>query len=327
MSAPTVSICIPAWQAEPFIDRTLTCARRQTYRNVRILVSVDWSSDQTLAICRRHAADDPRVAVFSHSRRLGWAANCNFLLDQVESDFFFLYFHDDIILPEYTERLLSRLAAHPKAASSHCDMGHFGGSEAVSVGRDYLGPTAQRLATFLVAQRGSPLRSLTRSHYRNLLRMPTDAAGGFWANIPYLMRLFAAGEAVHLPEILYHRWDKRPGGLTDGWTRFTIEQIHAGYQANARAGMEIIQRFVCCPTERAFLVFCLYLRIMQGVRTSEQRLGIEAVLPAGQIHAAFAQIAPPTELWHFGQEVADALACRLAELRNLEHRPERQQGA
>ena len=54
-----VTVCIPAWQAEPFIDRTLGCARKQTHSRLRILVSIDASDDATAEICQAHAELDP----------------------------------------------------------------------------------------------------------------------------------------------------------------------------------------------------------------------------------------------------------------------------
>ena len=42
-----VTVCIPAYQAEAFIDRTLRCARAQTHEAQRILVAIDRSEDGT----------------------------------------------------------------------------------------------------------------------------------------------------------------------------------------------------------------------------------------------------------------------------------------
>ena len=74
-AADEVSILIPAYMAEEFIDRTMLFARGQTYRNVRILVSIDVSTDATAAIVERHVAEDDRVSVVAHDERLGWAGN------------------------------------------------------------------------------------------------------------------------------------------------------------------------------------------------------------------------------------------------------------
>src|SRR4051794_9564568 len=189
-----VSVCIPAWEAAGFIDRTLRCAREQTHEALRIVVSIDLSGDGTEDICRAHARADDRVEVHTHCERLGWARNVNFLLDYVETELAFLYFHDDIIEPTYTERLVGALRDRPDAASAHCDMGHFGGSNWVNPGRQYEGTAAERVVTFLVApDRGSLLRSvLRRTVLADGLRMPTGSNAGVWANEPFLVRLVAA---------------------------------------------------------------------------------------------------------------------------------------
>jgi glycosyltransferase involved in cell wall biosynthesis len=45
-----LTICIPAFEAAAFIDRTLRFGLGQTYRNIKILVSVDYSTDRTAEI-------------------------------------------------------------------------------------------------------------------------------------------------------------------------------------------------------------------------------------------------------------------------------------
>ena len=121
-----VTVCIPAYEAGEFIDRTLRCAREQTHEALRILVSIDVSDDNTEAICRRHADDDERIEVLAQPERLGWAGNVNSLLDHADSEFAFLYFHDDVIEPTYCERLVGALRERPEAASAHSDLGRVG---------------------------------------------------------------------------------------------------------------------------------------------------------------------------------------------------------
>ena len=89
-----VGVCIPAYEAAAFIDRTLRCARAQTHTELRIVVSVDVSADATAEICHAHAGEDERVEVFVQRERLGWAGNVNFLLAEANAPFAFLYFPD-----------------------------------------------------------------------------------------------------------------------------------------------------------------------------------------------------------------------------------------
>ena len=316
-----VTICIPAWQSEQFIERTLACAQGQTHAGIRILVSVDRSDDATAELCLARARDDDRIGVFVQDERLGWAKNVNFLLDRADTNFFFLYFHDDLIEASYTEALLKKLQARPDVASVHCDMGHFGASVRISEGYNYEGSTAECLATFLVApNRGSPLRSLIRrSAVDTRLRLPTDAPAGFWANEPFLMRLIAAGPALRVPEVLYHRWDKRAGGLTDGWKKLTLDQVRAGFRENARTALGIIAQAVRSDRERRAVNFCLYVSIMPRLRAAEARFEA-APVDAEFLSAVFKDIGVPDSLADFRLDIQQWAMNRYQELRRLEGR-------
>ena len=316
-----VSICIPAWQSEGIVERALRCASAQTHASLRILVSVDRSTDATAAVCQAYAHQDPRVEVHVQAERLGWAGNVNFLLRRVTTEFFFIYFHDDVILPDYTERLLAALRDRPDAASVHCDMGHFGASQHVSIGRRYSGSTAERLVEFLVVPvRGSPLRSLTRTAMMGPdFGLPTDG-GGFWANEPYLMSLLVAGPALHVPEVLYQRWDQRDGGLTDLWKRYTFEQVVSGYRGYLRAAFLVLDSAPLTQSELDVLIFCLYVRTMARVRTAEQERAVLTPTRPEDLHPRFAGLRMPDGLDIFGPQIHEWIVGHFNRLLDLENR-------
>lgn len=316
-----VSICLPAWQSEGIVEGALRCASAQTHARLRILVSVDRSTDATAAVCQAYAHQDPRVEVHVQQERLGWAGNVNFLLRKVETEFFFIYFHDDVILPVYTERLLAALRDCPEAASAHCDMGHFGASQHVSIGRRYSGSTAERLVEFLVVpSRGSPLRSLTRTAMMGPdFGLPTDG-GGFWANEPYLLSLLAAGPALHVPEVLYQRWDQREGGLTESWKRYTVAQVVAGYRGYLRAALRVLDNAALTQAERGVLVFCLYVRTMAKVRAAERERDVPSAVRPEDLHPRFADVRMPDGLDTFGPQIQEWIVGHFNYLLHLENR-------
>ena len=303
------------------MEGTLRCASAQTHASLRILVSVDRSTDATAAVCQAYAQRDPRVEVHVQEERLGWAGNVNFLLRKVETEFFFIYFHDDVILPVYTERLLAALRECPEAASAHCDMGHFGASQHVSIGHRYSGSTAQRLVEFLVVpSRGSPLRSLTRTAMMGPdFGLPTDG-GGFWANEPYLMSLLVAGPALHVPEVLYQRWDQRDGGLTDSWKRYTFAQVITGYRGYLRAALRVLESAALTPAELDVLVFCLYVRIMAKVRAAEKVHAVLSAVRPEDLHPRFAGVRMPDGLDAFGPQIQEWIGGHFQYLLHLENR-------
>jgi hypothetical protein len=295
MAAPEVTICIPAYQAEVFIDRTLWCARRQTHPGIHIAVSIDQSSDATEEICRAHAADDSRLAVLAHRERLGWAGNTNALLDRVQTEFFFLYFHDDVIAPEYTEMLLAALRERPDAAGAHGGMDRFGEQAGVLPATPFDGSDTRRLVTYLLAAASGPmLRGLTRSRVlEGGLRFPLIGRPGVWQVEPYKLALVAAGPILGVPRPLYHRWH-RPGSLTADWTSGPLEPVLEGLRLQCSLALDILDRAAAGPAEREVLRFCLYLQVMRYVRRHELRLPPAEPAAPSDLSPAFTGAAPAT---------------------------------
>lgn len=304
MTAARVSILIPCYNSASFIDRTLYFARGQTVGDVTIQVSIDAGDDNTAHIVQSHAARDSRIVVHEQRSRLGWAGNVNFLLGQVDTPYFFLYFHDDVLLPQYTHCMLECLQAHPQAAGAYCDMGHFGDSDHVSTGPAYLGSTVERLLSLMLApQRGSPLRALLRTERAGHLRLAEMESGGFWANEPFLMEMLVAGSLEQVPEILYLRWNNRSGGLTDGWKKLPTSTVVSGWQANIEIRLNILTRATHEPAERAALVFALYLQTYPVLRKLANEQGAALFPTAASLHPLFANPGTPDLLAPYGATI------------------------
>jgi hypothetical protein len=209
-SSPEITICIPTYNAAPFIARTLFYATGQTHRNIRILVSVDQSEDDTAEICRTAAATDPRIEVFTDQDRVGWAGNSAALLNRVETPYFFFYFHDDFIAPQYCARLLQVLQTSPAAASANCTLDLIGRKQASVPAHAYDGEVWERLLTMLTHDQipGAPLRSLIRTDRfegADLLR-PGTRPGELFQAFGLHTAILSAGPSVALRENLYTRW-------------------------------------------------------------------------------------------------------------------------
>jgi hypothetical protein len=310
MSSPAsasneVTILIPTYMAEDFIDRTMLLARGQTYGNVSIFVSVDVSNDQTAAIVERHAAEDDRVSVVVQEQRLGWAGNVNFLLDQVTTPYAFLCFHDDVIVPQYVERLVAVADRRPDAASVHCTVDRFGENTGSSPATPFDGPVVDRLlAHLLMPKQGSPLRALLRTALTADVRVPNERAGGLWGNVPFLAALVAAGPALAVDETLYYRWHLRPGGLVDGWRGLSGQEILAAWQDNVAEVLKIVGKVATSDEEHTALVTATFLRVLANLVQAEEDLGEVVFERPDDLHAAFAALSLPPAIDGFGDDVA-----------------------
>ena len=297
MTDARVSVLIPAYQAAAFIDRTLGCARAQTLSDIRILVSIDVSTDATEDLCRAQAGEDERIEVFPQSERLGWVGNVNFLLDHAEADFAFLYFHDDLIEPTYCERLVAALEERPGAASAHCDVAHFGGSEKLIPGRAFEEEAAAiRLVDFLTWRpKPSLLRAMMRRSLTGEIRLPTGGAG-VWANRPFQLEMIAAGHALRVPETLYQRWDERQGGLTDSWLELPFDELLEGLRSNAEDGVHVIDSLDAPPELRAAALFALGVHSTLRLRRAEAHYESDTVHPPETLSRHFRDLRPPPAL-------------------------------
>jgi glycosyltransferase involved in cell wall biosynthesis len=217
-----VTALLPAWQAESFIQETLDCLSAQTYGNFKVIVSVDLCDDGTAERCQAHAATDPRFVVVQQQHRLGYAGNCNALLDLADSPYALFAFHDDILAPAYIEKTAAALDANPNAVISFSDV-HLtctDGSEEHWEFSELEGETDP-------VRRG--LTMLDENHQwwvpnRGLFRLPLvrqiggvkrHGAGEYSCDWPWLFHMSLLGELVRVPEVLCYK-HYQPGSLSRG---------------------------------------------------------------------------------------------------------------
>lgn len=233
---PWVTACVPAYRSAGFIGKTLASLERQTYSNLRILVSVDQSDDDTEAVCRAYRCERA-IDIVAHPRRLGWVANCNAALERVESELFFICPHDDLVLPDYVAALQRLLSEAPDAVAAYCDVQTFGKVEEVRSVTGLDGDRAERVCSLLSQRReGVPWRGLTRSEVlRQGLRMRDNPHAGFHSHVTWLVELLLKGRLLHHPAALYLRHERTDEhSVVTGWTSWTSEERAAAVAASTR---------------------------------------------------------------------------------------------
>lgn len=119
---PTVSVIIPAWNAEAFIEETLRSAVEQTFKDMEIIVVDDCSTDRTAEIAERMAATDPRIRCFRNPQNSGVSKTRNFAIEQARGTYIALLDSDDIWLPEKLERQVE-LIRRENADLVYCSYG------------------------------------------------------------------------------------------------------------------------------------------------------------------------------------------------------------
>ena len=70
-----VSIVITAYNVEKYIEQAVRSATGQTYKDIECIVVNDCSTDSTLAIIERLAAEDKRIRVITNGKNEGAGAS------------------------------------------------------------------------------------------------------------------------------------------------------------------------------------------------------------------------------------------------------------
>lgn len=106
---PLVSVVMATYNGERFLDEQLLSIRNQTYTTLEIIVVDDASTDSTLDILRRHAAQDDRIRIHVNACNQGTAAafEAGFLM--VQGEFVAISDQDDVWLPKKIAVLLEQI--------------------------------------------------------------------------------------------------------------------------------------------------------------------------------------------------------------------------
>lgn len=92
-----VSICIPTYNGAPFLQEALDSARKQTYKNIEVIISDDASNDQTLEIARNFKKEvDFPVYILNH-KPLVIGANWNNCIRNANGEYIKFLFQDDVL--------------------------------------------------------------------------------------------------------------------------------------------------------------------------------------------------------------------------------------
>jgi glycosyltransferase involved in cell wall biosynthesis len=116
MSAPLISVVIPAYNAERTIPATLLSVLRQTVDDLEVIVVDDGSTDNTFDVVRSY--EDPRLRIL-RQENAGHAGARNAGIGHTTGKYVAFVDADDLWLPRKLEAQLAFLRGHPDVRALH----------------------------------------------------------------------------------------------------------------------------------------------------------------------------------------------------------------
>lgn len=112
-----ISIIIPAYNVNPYLEETCRSVIAQTYQEWEVLIIDDGSTDATPKIAQEMAARDPRFRVIKQENA-GVSAARNTGLRNAQGEFILFLDADDLLMPTALHELLTALLARPDCVLS-----------------------------------------------------------------------------------------------------------------------------------------------------------------------------------------------------------------
>ena len=109
-STPQISIIIPAYNVEKYIEETLRSIEKQTFSDFEVLVIDDGSDDGTFDIVKSIASQDRRIKIYTQDNS-GQGKARNTGIDNAQGEYLTFVDSDDLVLPDYLSTSIFKSSA------------------------------------------------------------------------------------------------------------------------------------------------------------------------------------------------------------------------
>lgn len=109
MNSNLISVILPVYNGEQFLEEAIISILNQTYLNFELIIVNDCSSDNSLKIITDYAKNDHRIVVFNNEVNKKLPATLNFGHSKTKGDFITWTSHDNILKPNFLESLIDSL--------------------------------------------------------------------------------------------------------------------------------------------------------------------------------------------------------------------------
>lgn len=123
---PKVSIIVPVYNVEKYLDECVQSIQKQTYKNIEIILVDDGSPDHSPQMCDEYAQKDSRIKVI-HKKNGGLSSARNAGIDAATGEYIMFIDSDDFIEPIMVEKLLE-LKENTNTEVVACNIDKFEGS-------------------------------------------------------------------------------------------------------------------------------------------------------------------------------------------------------
>jgi glycosyltransferase involved in cell wall biosynthesis len=240
MPTPRVSIVLPVYNAQRYLDQTMCSLVEQTFADFEIIVINDGSTDDSLEILRTHGRRDKRISIITRPNT-GLVGALQDGLRAAQTDLIARMDADDIALPQRLEKQVAYMDAHPECVL----LGTFVRAidpHGMSIWDETQIPLEHaEIDAALMQGRGGVVRHPTAMLRRDAIQKVGSYRDEFNCaeDLDLFLRLAEVGRVANLPEILL-LYRQHYGSINR--TRYALQNeraTRAVYEAAQRRGITL----------------------------------------------------------------------------------------
>jgi len=227
-----ITIGIPIYRGKPFLEESLASVQNQTHPEIEVIMSLDGPDPECEEICQKFLSDS-RFRLVVQPSRLGWMNHANWLMSQVQTEFWHLQEQDDVIDPVFLATLVEHARAHPNAAAVFGDVRTFGNFEIQITMSSVIGSAVTRQLKLIYEhfQGVAPLGLIRTEALRLSGGLQGNEFDNFAADTALMAGLARWGELHRLPLELYRKRVHAESTHATWWgwameRRFKAWQVH-----------------------------------------------------------------------------------------------------
>jgi len=104
-----IDILMATYNGEKYLREQIESILNQTYKNIRLIISDDCSTDESRKIIEEYEKKDERVISYFQEQNLGYVKNFEFLLTKVKNEVYMLSDQDDVWNDTKVEKTYNKL--------------------------------------------------------------------------------------------------------------------------------------------------------------------------------------------------------------------------
>jgi hypothetical protein len=249
----TVTVAVPVYCGELFIEETLHSLQKQTHRDIEVIISLDGADPLAEALLDPFLQDS-RFRLVVQPQRLGWVDNLNWLMTQVETPYWCYLPQDDLLDPRYVELLIAHADDSPEAAVVYCDIQAFGLLDTTFVQPSVTGSGgARQLALLYEHLAAVAFRGLTRVEALRVAGdIPANEIENFACDTAWMAAIARWGELQRVPLPLYRK-RYHPGNEHTKWAQWPVEKRTRAWTIHCAAMLEQAMLVETTAQERRLL--------------------------------------------------------------------------